>query len=82
MMLPINSVVTLGAQSYVFTLNGGKGEPQSVQIKTGLVNTENIEVVSGLSVNDEVVVPTSKMVEQLRSGSSHGRGIMNPFQKR
>ncbi|MCX5725638.1 MAG: efflux RND transporter periplasmic adaptor subunit [Candidatus Saganbacteria bacterium] len=80
MVLPINSIVTLGTQSYVFIPQ--KGGTQSVQIKTGLANTENIEVVSGVSVNDEVVVPTSAMIEQLRSGSSRGRGIMNPFQKR
>jgi hypothetical protein len=58
-------------------------KPEAVQIKTGLENTLNIEVVGGLAEGDKVVIPTIKMIEELQAKfERRHRGPVSPFQKK
>lgn len=80
LVVPLRVVKKIGNQSYVFVQKGKKVEP--LQIKTGLENSTNIEVIGGLSDGASVVVPTVKMVQDLQSKFQRRRGPRNPLQKR
>lgn len=82
LLVPMNVVKKIGNKSYVFILPKDAKQPEAVQIKTGLENDINVEIVSGLSEGDEVIVPTAKMVQGLRSKFERRRGPRNPLQKR
>lgn len=79
--LPLNAVKKIGDQSYVFVRDKGD-KTKELQIKTGLENTLNIEVESGLKQGDEVVIPTVKMIQELnKKFERRRRGPTNPLQK-
>jgi macrolide-specific efflux system membrane fusion protein len=81
LVLPLNTVKKISDKSYVFIQKNSKTE--SLQVKTGLENSANIEVVSGLSEGDEVVVPTVKMIQDLQAKfERRPRGPRNPLQRR
>jgi len=82
LLLPLNVVKKVGDKSYIFKMSKGAKEPEAVQIKTGLENDMHIEVDSDLSEGDEIVVPTAKMVQDLRSKFERRRGPVNPLQRR
>lgn len=80
--IPINAVSKVGERSYVFIEKNSEKTPEPIQIKTGLENSLNVEVVEGLTAGQEIIIPTSKMVSQLRSSFSHQRrGSFNPFSR-
>ncbi|MFH1684296.1 MAG: hypothetical protein ABIA67_05400 [Candidatus Margulisiibacteriota bacterium] len=80
LVVPLRAVKKLGDKSYIFVkANGDKTQEQ--QIQTGLENTLNVEVVSGLKQGDEVVIPTIKMIQDLNKKFQHRRGPTNPLQK-
>ncbi|MBU0572931.1 MAG: efflux RND transporter periplasmic adaptor subunit [Candidatus Margulisbacteria bacterium] len=81
LVVPMRAVKKLGDKSYVFMKNG-KGKVESVQIKTGLENSVNVQVESGLKEGDELVIPTVKMIEDLNAKFSRRRGPTNPLQKK
>ncbi|MFH1347927.1 MAG: HlyD family efflux transporter periplasmic adaptor subunit, partial [Candidatus Margulisiibacteriota bacterium] len=81
LILPLNAVKKIGDRSYVFIRKNEK-KTESLQIKTGLENSLHVQVESGLSDGDEVVIPTIKMVEDLNAGSQRRRGPTNPLQRR
>lgn len=60
--LPLAAVKKRGGRSYVFQ----KAEDQykAVPVETGLENTANLEIISGVSEGDEVIIPTQRVVEQ------------------
>jgi membrane fusion protein, macrolide-specific efflux system len=69
--LPIAAVKKVGTRSYVFKQQDGKIKAEQVQ--TGLVNTENLEVLSGVAEGDTVIIPTKKIVDDaLSQGGSRG----------
>lgn len=83
LILPLRAVKKIGNQSYVFLQKKEDKKPEAVQIKTGLENTLNIEVVGGLSEGDKVVIPTIKMIEELQAKfERRHRGPTNPLEKR
>ena len=83
LLLPLKAVKTTGGLSYVFQLDSATKKYRSMQIKTGLESTDQIEVVSGLNEGDKVAVPDKNMLAALAAKSAKGpRGMSNPFQKR
>jgi len=81
LILPLHAVKKISDKSYIF-VKAKDDKPKEQQIKTGLENTLNIEVVSGLNEGDEVVVPTVKMIQDLNKKFQRRRGPRNPLQKR
>jgi macrolide-specific efflux system membrane fusion protein len=83
LLLPQKAIKKIGTQVYVFQLDKATNKYKSMQIKTGLESTDQIEVVSGLKEGDKVAVPDKQMISDLEAKNSHGpRGPVNPFQKR
>lgn len=83
LLLPLNTIKKISNQSYIFQSVKSTGKTRSAQIKTGLENTQHVEVLSGLKEGDKVVIPDKKMISDLEAKLSHGQhGPMNPFQKR
>lgn len=52
--IPITALIQRGGKSYVQVINAGK--PEEKEIVTGIETNEDIEVISGLSASDEVVI--------------------------
>jgi len=61
--LPLTAVKKKSGRSYAFVRRDGI--VKAVQIKTGLENNSKVELISGLSEGDEVVIPTQKIVQEL-----------------
>ncbi len=78
LLVSTRAVKKRGNNSYVFKVKTEGEAPAPVQVETGLENTENIEVVSGLAVGDRVAIPTDEMVKQLSSRRG-GPPQFNPF---
>jgi macrolide-specific efflux system membrane fusion protein len=77
LVLPLNAVKKRNGNPYVFIKKKDEKDPKPVRIESGQENTENIEIVSGLSEGDEVIIPTTQMVQ---SAFERMRGIpFNPF---
>jgi macrolide-specific efflux system membrane fusion protein len=77
LILPLNAVKKRNGNFYVFVKPKGEKEIKAVQIEAGQENTEHIEIVSGLSEGDEVIIPTTQMVQ---SAFERRRGMpFNPF---
>ncbi|MCX5748839.1 MAG: efflux RND transporter periplasmic adaptor subunit [Candidatus Saganbacteria bacterium] len=75
LLLPSNAVRTVRKNPSVFLKTGGGKNYSVVQVKTGLENENSIEIVSGLSEEAEVLIPSVKMV--LDAQDSH-RGPQGP----
>ncbi|MBU1027198.1 MAG: efflux RND transporter periplasmic adaptor subunit [Candidatus Margulisbacteria bacterium] len=82
LIVPLRAVKKMGDRSYVFMQKDPNKKPESLQIKTGLANTTNIEVVSGLAEGDDLVIPTVKMIEDFNKQFERRRGPTNPLQRR
>ena len=80
LMLPLTVVKAANGNSNVFLKVDDAKDPKLVRITTGVEGTTSVEVVSGLAHEDEVLVPTAKMMEQLRN--NHRRRPFNPFEKK
>lgn len=63
LILPLRAVKKRNSYSYVFIKKEGKEEPEALRIQTGMEGTDQIEITSGLSEGDEVIIPTAKMVQ-------------------
>jgi membrane fusion protein, macrolide-specific efflux system len=78
-LLPLNAVSMEKDGNYVL-VNQGKGkETTRLKIATGISDDQNVEIVSGLSTKDKVIVKSQAYVPQ--SGESTGSPFM-PFGKR
>lgn len=60
--LPINAIKKKGKRTYAFILKAGQVKP--IQVQTGLENTSNLEIISGLAEGAEVVIPTPKILAE------------------
>jgi len=69
LVLPSKAVKKVGTLSYAFVERDGK--ISAVLIKTGLENNTSIEIISGLSLEAEVVIPTAKIISSTLS-DQHG----------
>ena len=67
--LPLTAVKKKGGRSYVFVRQNG--QVKTLQVQAGLENTTKVEIVSGLNEGDEVVIPTTKMVQQMLASDGH-----------
>lgn len=66
-------------RSYVFVKEEGQKEPTPIQVQTGLETSDKIEIVSGVKLGDEVVIPTAKMVQTAFEKIRGGPRPFNPF---
>jgi macrolide-specific efflux system membrane fusion protein len=73
--LPINAVKKAGGRSFAFVME--KGKVKAVQVKTGLENTENLELISGLAEGQEVVIPTAKIAQDAMQQNQSRGGPFN-----
>lgn len=73
--IPINAVKKSGGRSFSFVMDNGK--IKAVPIKTGLENTENIELISGLAEGQEVVIPTAKIAQEAMQRNQFRGGPFN-----
>ena len=73
--LPINAVKKAGGRSFAFVQETGK--VKAVQIKTGLENTENLELLSGLTEGQEVIIPTAKIAQDAMQQNQSRGGPFN-----
>ncbi|OGC05771.1 hypothetical protein A3H38_03980 [candidate division WOR-1 bacterium RIFCSPLOWO2_02_FULL_46_20] len=81
-LLPLRAVKKIGNQSYAFVQKKEGQKPEALQVKTGLENTLNVEILDGLTQADNVIVPTAMMIESLTSRFNYRRGPVNPLQKK
>ncbi|MFH1825845.1 MAG: HlyD family efflux transporter periplasmic adaptor subunit [bacterium] len=79
LLLPLNVVEKKGERSYVF-IKDKADKIKAEQVKIGLENTVNVEIVSGLAEGDEVIRPTKALTAKYL-GDNRRRGPMNPFSK-
>ena len=77
LLLPLNAVRKRGSNSFVF-IKGSDGQIKSLQVQTGLENTEHIELLSGLKEGDEVIIPTNELAQELLNRRNRGPNF-NPF---
>lgn len=77
LLLPLNALRKRGSNTYVF-IKGSDGQIKSLQVQTGIENTEHIELLSGLNEGDEVIIPTNELAQQLLSRGNR-RPNFNPF---
>ncbi|MFH0887239.1 MAG: HlyD family efflux transporter periplasmic adaptor subunit [bacterium] len=80
MLLPLRAIKRAGNNTFIFIKEGQDDTVKAQKIETGLEDTSNIEIISGLNAGDEVIIPTAKMAEELNSDGRR-RGPMNPFQQ-
>lgn len=80
LLLPLRAVKKSNSKAYVFMKKNGNAELSPVQIQTGLDDSSNTEIASGLNEGDVVYIPTAKMLESLQN--QRRRGPVNPFTKK
>lgn len=79
LILPLSAVKKKGGRAYVFT--NKDGSIKTLQVEAGLETNDSVEIVSGLSEGEEVIIPTQKMVQNLLERNNR-RQPMNPFGKK
>ncbi|MCU0641365.1 MAG: efflux RND transporter periplasmic adaptor subunit [Candidatus Margulisbacteria bacterium] len=78
LVVPLKAIKKRGKSVYVWKPNADNKTAQAVQIETGLENGDNLEVLSGLTEGEKVVVPTKEMIEKLANRRG-GPPNFNPF---
>lgn len=68
--LPLAAIKKKGGRSYVFIQQ--EKTVKAVQVQTGLENTRSVEITSGISEGDEVVIPTQKVLQETLERNVHG----------
>lgn len=74
--LPLDAVKKKGGRSYVFRRQNGT--IKAIQVQTGLENSSEVEIMSGLSEGDELVIPTQNIIQDTLERDTH-RGPFNFF---
>lgn len=80
LLLPIEAVQTNGNNKYVILYDesnsnsNGKNIKNIKQVTTGIYNDKYIEILSGLSKGDKVVVPTATSSSSTNSSSKNNQG--------
>jgi macrolide-specific efflux system membrane fusion protein len=78
--LPINAIKKAGGRSFAFVQE--KDKVKAVPIKTGLENTENVELISGLAEGQQVVIPTAKIAQEAMQRNQFRGGPFNFLRRR
>jgi RND family efflux transporter MFP subunit len=61
-VLPVDVVLTSGDKKYVYIAEDGK--PVKKEVQTGLDNGTKVEITSGISVGDEIIVTGQEYVDE------------------
>lgn len=72
-LVPSNAVMSMHGSSMVM-VPGENGDPEHVQVVTGLDNGEFTEIISGLSEGDTVLINESSEASMWRTGGGQRRG--------
>ena len=62
MTLPVDCITYAGGDAFAYVYHADTGTVSRVPIETGLIDTEKVEIVSGLDWQDQVVVTWSKEI--------------------
>lgn len=62
MTIPVDCVTYIGGEAFVYTYDEAAGIVHRVKIEDGLIDSEKLEVVSGLSYSDQVVTTWTKEI--------------------
>ncbi|MBF0483421.1 MAG: HlyD family efflux transporter periplasmic adaptor subunit [Candidatus Omnitrophica bacterium] len=81
LLLPIDAV-KVQKDSADILVKTGPGKTEKRHIQTGLADTNNIEITSGLTTNDIVIVQNKKFVMPKSSGSNPFMPSRRPAQKK
>jgi len=81
LLLPLSAVVEQKGKSYVL-LQDKDQKIKSEQITTGLENTMNVEIITGLKEGQKVVVPNADLIKKHLKANQGRRGPINPFSKK
>lgn len=65
LIVPLKAVKKRGKNSYVFKIKKEGELPDPIQVEAGLENSENVEIIAGLSEGDKVAIPTEEMLKRL-----------------
>lgn len=79
LILPLSAVKKKGKRSFAFVQKDGK--VSAIKIEAGLEDNDNVEIISGLNENDEVVIPTAKILQETLQNNSFRQPI-NIFGKK
>lgn len=82
LILPTRTVKKNESNSYVFIKQENNPRLVPIQIKTGLENSDSIEVIAGVSEGQEVFIPTAKIIQNIFSKQNRrgpGGGPINIF---
>jgi macrolide-specific efflux system membrane fusion protein len=60
MLIPIDSILKEKDVSYVLLVSGDEQSPERKEVKVGIADDKNVEIVSGLNINDTIVEKTKK----------------------
>ncbi len=74
LLVPVGVLVSERQKTFVLVSRGADREPEKRMITTGLVNDQSVEVLSGITEKDPLVMPSAKT---LPSSAPSGGG--NPF---
>ncbi len=83
LLVPLRAIKTMGPTTYAFQYDSASKTANPVQIKIGLQDNNNAELVSGLNEGDKIAIPDKTMLAALAAKTGRGpRGMGNPFQRR
>ena len=78
--LPAGAVKRNREGTYVLMAGSKDGKPEERKIEAGLSDDKNVEIISGLTTNDKVLMVTQKY--KASSGKSAGTNPLNPMARR
>lgn len=61
LLVPIGAVVNMGGERVVRVLDPETGQPVQKKVTTGLTTLDSVEITSGLSPGDQVILPEGRM---------------------
>jgi membrane fusion protein, macrolide-specific efflux system len=83
LLVPLRAIKQMGSTTYAFQYDNASKTAKPIQIKVGLQDSNNAELVSGLNEGDTIAVPDKTMLAALAAKTGRGpRGMGNPFQRR
>ncbi len=62
MTIPVDCVTYIGGEAFVYTYDEAAGAARRIAIEDGLIDSEKLEVKSGLSYEDQVIVTWTKEI--------------------
>jgi len=79
LLVPVDVVIKRKDENYVLLKTGEGKEPEQRLVKLGITDDKNVEVTSGLNVNDKLVVRSKKFV---LPSSETGSNPFMPFKEK